>query len=627
MSEPGTGDPRSERGRAEGTTDRRRRKLARLRGLEAERDEALLAALPPPGTELEGLVLESVLGQGGYGTVYLAWRDGRPYAVKFIYLPQAAQWALRELGAMVRMETVGGVGLRGHGVWPAGQPLFQFIVMDYVPGWELYTWAFVQHAPTALETVDVLLDLTQDLGAAHGVGVVHRDVRGDNVLVRETDGRALLVDFGVATFPGAPRATGPQVPGCREYLSPEVVRFHRGEREHHEASGLDDLWALGVVAYKLLTGSYPFEGRTAVELERAILHEAPEPPHVRNPRVPEALSALCLRLLEKEPPARYPDARALRAALTEVKRGADETWKVPLREPAPAPAPKDRPRAVARRRPRSGQRRTGVAAGLVLLAGALAGLLLRPFTGAPSTPPEGTPRAALPREFFPITLEPAGQEVAPPWKRLEGDGGAAPSGAATPAPVARATHSKDSQRVKTARNAPPPQRQKQQAPATAPRAAGVAAVCTLLTGCPGAQVRPPPPPPPVDCPAEAVKAMEELDVFNPGGYYLRTGTALTDPSMGQSMITVRGGPVTVTTMDDRGKLEAGSTLSGQLIIGKERVYGRLTEARTPQGDTFPVCFQFVDDGKPGVHIWEEGPGPELPRIISFAEVWPVRRFD
>ena len=530
--------------------------------------------------------------------------------------------------ARLRLEAVGGVGLRGHGVWPAGQPLFQFIVMDYVPGWELYTWAFVQHAPTPLETVDVLLDLTQELGAAHCVGVVHRDVRGDNVLVRETDGRALLVDFGVATFPGAPRATGPQVPGCREYLSPEVVRFNRGEREHHEASGLDDLWALGVVAYRLLTGSYPFQGRNAVELERAIVHEAPEPPHVRNPRVPEALSALCLRLLEKEPPARYPDARALREALTEVKRGADETWKVPLREPAPAPAPRGEPLAMARRRPRGGQRRTGVAASLVLLAGALAWLLLGPFTGAPSTPPEGTPRAALPLEFFPISLEPAGQEVAPPRKRLEGDGGAAPSGAATPAPVAHATHSKDRQRVKTPRNASPPQRQKHPAPATGPMAAGVAAVCTLLTGCPGAQVRPPPPPPPVDCPAEAVKAMEELGVFNPGNNYrLEIGTALTDPNMGQSIITVRGGPVTVTTMDDSGKLEAGSTLSGQLIIGKERVYGRLTQARVPQGGTFPVCFQFVHREKPGVPIREEGPGPELPRILNFALVKPVRRFD
>jgi len=321
----------------------RERKLARLRALAAARDDALLAALPPVGTVVEGLVLEALLGQGGYGSVYLARRDGQTVAVKFIYLPQAAGWALRELGAMVRLETVGGVGLRGHGLWPPDKPVFQFIVMEYVEGWELYTWAR-HHNPHALEVVGVLLDMAQELTAVHSVDVIHRDLKGDNVLVREEDGRALLVDFGVATWPGAPRITGPQVPGCHEYLSPEVVRYHRGERERHEASGLDDLWALGVVAYQLLTGTYPFQGHNAAETERAILHEAPQPPHVRNPRVPLALSQVCLRLLEKEPGARYPDARALHAALQEVKRGADEQWKVPLCEawgPDAAPTPQD----------------------------------------------------------------------------------------------------------------------------------------------------------------------------------------------------------------------------------------------------------------------------------------------
>uniref|UniRef100_UPI00286D5D3A serine/threonine-protein kinase n=1 Tax=Archangium sp. TaxID=1872627 RepID=UPI00286D5D3A len=304
----------------DGGRDRQRR-LARLRARAAERDEALLAALPPVGTVVEGLELEAVLGQGGYGTVYLARRDGQTVAVKFIYLPQAAGWAMRELGAMVRLETVGGVGLRGHGLWPPDEPVFQFIVMEYVDGWELYTWAR-HHNPHALEAVDVLVDLAQELAAAHSVGVVHRDLKGDNVLVRAEDGRALLVDFGVATWPGAPRMTGPQVPGCHEYFSPEVVRYHRGERKQYEASGLDDLWALGVVAYQLLTGTFPFQGRNPVETEQAILHEAPQPPHERNPRVPRALSEVCLRLLEKEPGARYPDAQALEAALQEVKQGA-----------------------------------------------------------------------------------------------------------------------------------------------------------------------------------------------------------------------------------------------------------------------------------------------------------------
>lgn len=634
----------------ERSTDRRRRKLERLRALEAESDEALDAALPPPGTTVDGLVLERILGRGGFGTVYLAWRGEQPLAVKFIYLPQAAESALRELGALVRLEEVGGAGLRGHGLWPPERPVFQFIVMDFVPGWELYTWAQC-HNPNALEVVDVVLDVAQELAAAHSVGIVHRDVKGDNVLVREADRRALLVDYGVASYPGAPRATSAEVPGCREYLSPEVVRFNRGELAHHEASGREDLWSLGVMTYKLLTATYPFQGKDEEETERAILHEAPEPPHERNPRVPRALSELCLRLLEKEPGARYPDARALRAALVEVKRGADETWRealceawgpdaaTTLREGALSTAERvarlDRLVEYERRHPRRGEpwpaplpaprrakaihSRGVLVASLVLFLGMLAWL---------SRSPLGTRRAGAPLESASVTSEVGGQEVAPSVKRPEGGGSAEPSGAATPAPVASATQPKDSQRVKTARNAPPPGKDRQQqAPAKGSTASkvGVAAVCTALSACPGAQVRPQPKP--MDCPAESVKSMEELGVYSRTGSYVSTvwGTFL--PHQGQNLITVQGGPITLTTTKTTGKLPAGTTLSGQLLLGQERVYGRFTEARTPQGDTFPVCFQSVDDGKPGAPIVEAGPGPDLVRIDSEHDVTPVTRFE
>jgi hypothetical protein len=154
----------------------------------------------------------------------------------------------------------------------------------------------------------------------------------------------------------------------------------------------------------------------------------------------------------------------------------------------------------------------------------------------------------------------------------------------------------------------------------------MAAVCTLLSGCPGAQVRPPPEP--ADCPAEAVKAMEELGVFSrTGGYKTEVGVTLIARSLQESIITVRGGPATVTLMDTTGKLPVNSTLSGQLIVGEERVYGRFTEAMTPQGKKFRVCFQFVDRRKPGAHIWEAGPGPDLARISSGQEVDPVTRFE
>jgi len=624
----------------EGDRERKReRKLARRQALAAERDEALLAALPPVGTVVEGLMLEALLGQGGYGSVYLARRDGQTVAVKFIYLPQAAGWALRELGAMVRLETVGGVGLRGHGLWPPDRPVFQFIVMEYVEGWELYTWAR-HHNPHALEAVGVLLDLAQELTAVHSVDVIHRDLKGDNVLVRKEDGRALLVDFGVATWPGAPRVTGPQVPGCHEYLSPEVVRYHRGERERHQASGLDDLWALGVVAYQLLTGTYPFQGRNAAETERAILHDTPQPPHVRNPRVPLALSQVCLRLLEKEPGARYPDARALHAALREVKRGADETWKVPLCEawgPDAAPTPEEvalvtRERMARLERlleyerchprrgepwpekhvpapPSAGEPRVDAedsrppwwvpVAGLglvLLLVAVLAGLssvaVQRARVPAPS--PVGTPRVDPPLEWFAIALEPIGQEVAFPWRPLEGDVSAAPSGASTPALVASATHPQD-MRVKTPRKAslpPDSTRRPRDTGSPATQAGAALVLCTLASGCPGPtapQVRPLPPP--ANCPPGAVRAMKDLG-FTFGEY---RGAEFPFEDYTENWVPVRVGPGVMMRLDETGTtLPDGTMVSGELFFDGQRIHGRFTQAHTPQGETYPVCLVLAD---------------------------------
>jgi serine/threonine-protein kinase len=667
--------------REEGDRNKERR-LARLRALEAERDEALLAALPAVGTVVEGLVLEALLGQGGYGTVYLARRDGQTVAVKFIYLPQAAGWALRELGALVRLETVGGVGLRGHGLWPPDKPVFQFIVMEYVDGWELYTWAR-HHNPHALEVVDVLLDLAQELAAAHSVGVVHRDLKGDNVLVRAADGRALLVDFGVATWPEAPRMTGPQVPGCREYLSPEVVRFNRGEREHHQASGLDDLWALGVVAYQLLTGTSPFQGRNAVETERAILHEAPQPPHVRNPRVPRALSQVCLRLLEKEPGARYPDARALHAALQEVKRGADEKWKVPLCEAwGPDAAPTraevalvteervkrlERLLEYERRHPRRGEpwpdkqvhapasaaEAASPAAGeqrvdaedsrlpwLVLVAGlglVLMGGLLAELSSlavqrarVPALSPVGTPRADPPLESFPIALEPIGQEVAFPWRPLEGGASAAPSGASTPAPVASATLPQD-MRVKTPRKTFLPQdstRRPRDTGSPATKAGAALVLCTLASGCPGPtapQVRPLPPP--AECPPGAVQAMKEL-----GFTFGKSRTALFPREDETTVWTpIRVGPGVTMELDQTGtKLPNGTVVSGELYFGEGRLHGRFTQAHTPQGQAYPVCLVLVDRNSNiglGADNVRPGKEPGTVLVVDSEGVRAVERFE
>ncbi|WP_309887648.1 protein kinase domain-containing protein, partial [Archangium sp.] len=163
--------------------------------------EAQAALLPPVGTTVGGYYLEAKLGRGGQGTVYRARRGGQLYAVKFIYLPLAGKWSRRELEVLPRLERVGVVRLEGHGQWPDLCPFFLFIAMEYVPGLPLYAWER-KHRPTARQVARVLLELARQLAAIHAEGVVHRDVKGPNVLVRP-EGQPVLVDFGVSTWPSA----------------------------------------------------------------------------------------------------------------------------------------------------------------------------------------------------------------------------------------------------------------------------------------------------------------------------------------------------------------------------------------------------------------------------------------
>ena len=637
-----------------------RRVLARLRGRAAERDEALAAALPALGTTVGGFVLEAFLGEGGYGTVYLARRGGRLFAVKFLYLPQVGPWARREVEVMLRLEEVGGVGLEGHGFWPDEERHFVFIAMEYVPGEEAYAWAR-HHNPHALEVVDLLLALAKDLAVVHSVGVVHRDVKGDNILVREADGAPVLVDFGVATYAGAPRVTGPEVPGCREYLAPEAVRFNRESdpQARYPARALDDLWALGVLAYKLLTATYPFRGHNALELEKAILHEAPEPPHLRNPRVPRAVSELCLKLLEKEPGARYPDADALVAALEEARRGADEPWKVPLCEAwGPDAATTRRSGALSaggrlarlnrlveyeQRHPRRGVPRTrapprplertgpsprrragrGVR---VLLLGLTATWLCtgdsRPLSSRARLSEPVTPALTLRVASLLVTgkVMCGGQEVAPSGWPLEGGADAVPLWASTSASVARATFLQDLLMKTRTR--------------MTKAVVGAALTCTLASGCPSPtsrQVRPRPPP--AACPDGSLEAMEKLGAYGRDWIDPDPLIVTLTPVQNASIINVRDGEVVVTLGDDSGRLVAGSTLRGRLIIGETRVYGRFTWARLPNGEEYPVCFQFMaremprDPLLPGAVVKDPSASPNLARIFSTQFVVPVERLD
>ncbi|MCY1074636.1 serine/threonine-protein kinase [Archangium lansingense] len=654
------------------------------------------AGPPASGTVVDGYRLERRLGEGGQGTVYRARRGGRLYAVKFLPL-DSPDWAWRELEVRLRLRRVGSLAVESHGLWPHKAPRFLYLVTPYVHGRPLYAWAREKN-PTARKGAWVVRWLARQLAQVHAAGVVHRDIKGSNVLVGKKDGRPVLVDFGVGTYVGAPEITSPLgLPGTRHYRSPEALRFRRERAgEHSPARASDDLWALGVVLYWLLTGGYPFDTEDVDEgaLADLILKHEPEPPHVLNPRVPRALSELCLRMLEKSPEARFVDAEALGAALEAVLAEADAAWDVPLCEqwgPDDATTPqetwlgwgdvRDKARrllAYARRYPRRGRPEPlaeastlarspedtppgasrapqgegppsprprlvswhALAWGGAALALGLVGLLFLLRSPSGPAPEQSAPTSEVTSASTIQRVTESGQEVARVAKPPEGDAGAAPRKAPTPAPVAVATPRKDGTRVKTPKQASTPRQQTQRdTQGSLLDAAGKTCVLVWAAGqlacaSPEPQLRPVATtsarlPPPAECPTGSVETMREVvGVKNFGGRggaeFLIDGELLS-----RQYITVRPGQmVTLSMYEAFGKLPEDTVYSGQLLFGEGRVYGRFTQARTPDGLTYSVCFDLDDaatDGERGVWM-EPGSRQDAAIIYSSVKLRSVERF-
>jgi eukaryotic-like serine/threonine-protein kinase len=253
---------------------------------------------------------ERLLGSGGMSEVYLAYdlRLGRrPVALKVLRHQYASN---EQFIRRFRREASNAASLSGEdnivAIYDRGEMEdgAYYIAMEYVAGGTLEDRIHTRGALPPGEAADIVLQVAQALQAAHRRGIIHRDVKPQNILLTEL-GKVKVADFGIARAASLTTLTMEgSVMGTPYYISPE-------QADGAEAKPQSDLYSLGVVLYEMLTGELPFKGDTPIAIVMQHLHHQVRPPREINLEVPERLNAITIRLLAKEPEQRYPDAAAL----------------------------------------------------------------------------------------------------------------------------------------------------------------------------------------------------------------------------------------------------------------------------------------------------------------------------
>ena len=299
------------------------------------------------------------IGRGGMGVVYSAHDEllKRPVAIKVLppelgFREEIRTRFLREAQTAARLSHPHIVSIFSVG---QSQDGLVYFVMAYIDG-EPLSAKLQRRGRLPPEEVRRIMGETADaLAAAHGVGLIHRDVKPDNILLEGSRGRVVVTDFGIAkalsSTTGGATLTGTGVAiGTPHYMSPEQAA---GDRE---IDGRSDIYSLGIVAYQALVGELPFRAPT---VPGVLMKQIMEPaPLIMTKRVdcPADLGAAIMRCLEKDPEDRWPTADALRRAL-EARNASLPRPQV--RAPAMAPAVAPLPAAESERRSRTRVRPRG----------------------------------------------------------------------------------------------------------------------------------------------------------------------------------------------------------------------------------------------------------------------------
>lgn len=292
-----------------------------------------------PGTLIGAYRIESAIAAGGMGEVYLAADtrlDSRPVAIKFLLRAldsdEARHRFRREVSALSALSQ------HPHIVTVHEAGTFEgreYLVTEFVDGGTLNTWARAEKR-TWRQVVELLTGVADALGTAHDAGILHRDIKPDNILITK-NGYAKLGDFGLAkvvedtgketrTVSMSPTRHGVII-GTIGYLSPEQAR----------GAALDtrsDIFSFGIVLYEALSGRRPFGGATDLHVVEAVLNDTPPP---LGDEVPPELRAIVEKALEKDPADRY---QSMRDFVVDLRRVGRNTGVASTTSVRPAPRPR-----------------------------------------------------------------------------------------------------------------------------------------------------------------------------------------------------------------------------------------------------------------------------------------------
>jgi serine/threonine-protein kinase len=301
-------------------TIRPQRPSAELLAAIAERD-------PVIGTQVSGYVVKGRLGAGGMGIVYEGEQPviGKRVAIKVLRPevadnPDVVQRLVAEARAVNQVGHRGIIDVFGFGQLPDGR---QCIVMEYLEGDSLEALVNQMRAERRLmpltDALTILDELLSALAAAHSAGVIHRDLKPSNIfLCRQRDGTQYVkvLDFGIAklgVLGATPQTNASLMVGTPAYMAPEQARGGM-------VSAALDLYAVGCIAFELLTGQQPFAANSVVEMIMKHQDEKPIRPSEKVLSLPDVLDDWVLKLLEKKPEQRFASADEARKVLTPVKK-------------------------------------------------------------------------------------------------------------------------------------------------------------------------------------------------------------------------------------------------------------------------------------------------------------------